>query len=197
MWCIGEMTGEYLARMEDVLALYQLPYDDKRPVICLDELPFQMLGEKVAPIEIKPGGYKEVRLPIRSMRDSGGLCRFRAINGQKSGQRLSAPNESRLLSVCSGSCRWVGGSRDDYSGSGQLEHAPRLVVLREPAPRASLLFDEAVRVSLHAQKRLVAQYGGVGTLGSGAAMLGTADSRHRNIEQRTESDCERAKQVGK
>ncbi len=53
------MTGEYLARMEDVLALYQLPYDDKRPVICLDELPFQMLGEKVAPIEIKPGDIKK------------------------------------------------------------------------------------------------------------------------------------------
>jgi transposase len=41
------------------LALYQLPYDDKRPVICLDELPFQMLGEKVAPIEIKPGDIKK------------------------------------------------------------------------------------------------------------------------------------------
>ena len=59
MWCIGQITGEYLARMEDVLSLYQLPPDQKRPVICLDELPFQMLGEKVAPIEMKPGSLKK------------------------------------------------------------------------------------------------------------------------------------------
>lgn len=45
--------------MEDVLSLYYLPYDEKRPVICLDELPFQMLGEKVAPIEMKSGTVKK------------------------------------------------------------------------------------------------------------------------------------------
>jgi hypothetical protein len=59
MWCIGQITGEYLARLEDVLSLYHLPYDERRPVICLDELPFQMLGEKVAPIEMKPGAVKK------------------------------------------------------------------------------------------------------------------------------------------
>ena len=55
MWCIGQMTGAYLARMENVLSLYHLPYDKECPVICLDELPFQMLGEKVEPLEMKPG----------------------------------------------------------------------------------------------------------------------------------------------
>jgi len=59
MWCIGQITGEYLAKMEDVLSLYHLPYNERRPVICLDELPFQMLGEKVAPIEMKPGAVKK------------------------------------------------------------------------------------------------------------------------------------------
>lgn len=59
MWCIGQMTGEYLAKMEDVLSLYHLPYNERRPVICLDELPFQMLGEKVAPIQMKPDAVKK------------------------------------------------------------------------------------------------------------------------------------------
>jgi len=58
-WCIGQITGEYLARMEDVLSLYQLPSNQKRPVICLDELPFQMLGEKVAPLLMKSGSLKK------------------------------------------------------------------------------------------------------------------------------------------
>lgn len=45
--------------MEDVLAVYHLPYDEKRPVICLDELPFQLLGEKVEPLLMKAGKEKK------------------------------------------------------------------------------------------------------------------------------------------
>lgn len=53
--CIGEITGEYLARMEDILHLYSLPYDAQRPVICFDEMPLQLLGEVVAPLPLKAG----------------------------------------------------------------------------------------------------------------------------------------------
>lgn len=59
MWCIGQITGEYLARLEDVLSLYHLSYDKERPVICLDELPFQLLGEKVEPLLMKSGAVKK------------------------------------------------------------------------------------------------------------------------------------------
>lgn len=59
MWCIGQMTGDYLARMENLLLLYAQPSDEQRPVICLDELPFQMLGEKVEPLEMKPAAVKK------------------------------------------------------------------------------------------------------------------------------------------
>jgi len=45
--------------MEDVLWLYHLPYEKKRPVICLDELPFQLLGEKVEPLRMKEGKEKK------------------------------------------------------------------------------------------------------------------------------------------
>jgi hypothetical protein len=45
--------------MEDVLAVYHLPYNPKRPVICLDELPFQLLGEKIEPLPMKEGKEKK------------------------------------------------------------------------------------------------------------------------------------------
>lgn len=45
--------------MEDVLAVYHLPYNARRPVICLDELPFQLLGEKVEPLRMKAGKEKK------------------------------------------------------------------------------------------------------------------------------------------
>jgi hypothetical protein len=45
--------------MEEVLEIYHLPYNCKRPVICLDELPFQLLGEKVAPLGMRAGKEKK------------------------------------------------------------------------------------------------------------------------------------------
>ena len=31
--------------MEDVLEVYSRPYDETRPVVCMDEKPVQLLGE--------------------------------------------------------------------------------------------------------------------------------------------------------
>lgn len=42
-------------RMEDVLELYEEPYDPKRPVVCFDELPYQMVTETRMPLPPKPG----------------------------------------------------------------------------------------------------------------------------------------------
>jgi hypothetical protein len=41
--------------MEDVLDVYQRPYDPVRPVVCLDETSRQLLGEARAPLPVRPG----------------------------------------------------------------------------------------------------------------------------------------------
>ena len=41
--------------MEDVLDVYKRPYDPKRPQICMDEMPKQLLAEKYDPLPSKPG----------------------------------------------------------------------------------------------------------------------------------------------
>jgi hypothetical protein len=46
--------------MEDVLDVYKLPYDENCPVICLDEKPYQLLDEILAPIPIKQGKAKRI-----------------------------------------------------------------------------------------------------------------------------------------
>jgi hypothetical protein len=50
-----EHNAELVARMEDVLAVYRRPYDPKRPVICLDEQPTQLVGETRRAIPLQPG----------------------------------------------------------------------------------------------------------------------------------------------
>jgi transposase len=55
MWCIPQVDGNYVARMEDVLDLYAETPDPKRPVVCFDESPTQLIGEVRPPIPAKPG----------------------------------------------------------------------------------------------------------------------------------------------
>src|SRR5919202_661722 len=55
MWCIPEVNGESVARMEDVLDLYAEAADPKRPVVCFDESPTQLIGEVRQPIPAAPG----------------------------------------------------------------------------------------------------------------------------------------------
>lgn len=55
MWCIPQVDAQYVARMEDVLDLYAEPPDPKRPVVCFDESPIQLIGEVRPPIPARPG----------------------------------------------------------------------------------------------------------------------------------------------
>jgi transposase len=55
MWCVPEVDAEYVARMEDVLDLYAEAPDPRRPVVCFDESPTQLIGEVREPIPPKPG----------------------------------------------------------------------------------------------------------------------------------------------
>jgi transposase len=55
MWCIPEVDGEYVARMEDLLDLYAEEPDPKHPVVCFDESPTQLIGEVRQPIPAAPG----------------------------------------------------------------------------------------------------------------------------------------------
>jgi hypothetical protein len=55
MWCIAELDQEYIRKMEDVLAIYEKPYDPAQPVVCLDEKPISLHDDVRAPIPAKPG----------------------------------------------------------------------------------------------------------------------------------------------
>jgi len=41
--------------MEDVLEVYHRPYDERRPLVCIDEVPVQLVGEARTPLPAAPG----------------------------------------------------------------------------------------------------------------------------------------------
>ena len=60
-WCIPpEEDAEFVAHMEDVLDIYQLPYDPVYPVWCMDEKPYQLLGDSREPIPMRPGRIEKI-----------------------------------------------------------------------------------------------------------------------------------------
>ena len=55
-WCVANLTPEYIHKMEDVLATYERPLNEKQPVVCVDEKPVQVLADVRVPIPArKPG----------------------------------------------------------------------------------------------------------------------------------------------
>jgi hypothetical protein len=56
MWVIPpEQSGTFVAHMEEVLDVYQMPYDPQGPMVCMDEPPVQLIQEARKPLPAAPG----------------------------------------------------------------------------------------------------------------------------------------------
>lgn len=83
MWCIGTITGEYLANMEDILDLYAQPQREGVARICFDERPCQLLDHVLTPIPAKPNStQKEHQEYLRK-----GVCNVLLAYNIDTGQR--------------------------------------------------------------------------------------------------------------
>lgn len=55
MWCVPQLDDTYLTRMEDVLEIYERPYDPLQPVVCLDEKPVTLHADVRPATPAAPG----------------------------------------------------------------------------------------------------------------------------------------------
>ena len=91
MWCVPELTREYVERMEDVLNLMEKPASESEPVVALDERPVQLLGTErsgrpMAPGRIAQRDYEYVRL---------GTANVFCIVAPKTGRHLTHATSNR------------------------------------------------------------------------------------------------------
>ena len=49
------MSADFVAHMEEVLDLYEEPYDPRRPVVCFDETSTQLLAQTRPALPPRPG----------------------------------------------------------------------------------------------------------------------------------------------
>jgi len=52
---LPEQNGNFVANMEMVLDVYKRPFDQRFPVVCMDESPKQLIQETRVPIAVSPG----------------------------------------------------------------------------------------------------------------------------------------------
>lgn len=71
MWCIPpEQDAAFVAAMEQVLAVYQRPYDPLYPVVNMDEQPIQLVSHARDPLPMRPGS--ETKIDYEYTRE--GMC---------------------------------------------------------------------------------------------------------------------------
>ena len=88
-WCIPTADAEFVAKMEDVLEVYQRPYDPLCPVVCIDETNKQLIRETRIPCE--PGQPEKVD----SVYVRNGVADVFMISEPLAGKRETVVTETR------------------------------------------------------------------------------------------------------
>ena len=91
-WIIPpESDSDFVANMEKVLDVYKRPYDEKKPVVCMDESPKQLIGETRTGTPMDPG--KEKRVDYEYSRN--GTCNIFMVNEPLAGKRRVKITETK------------------------------------------------------------------------------------------------------
>jgi hypothetical protein len=85
------MNAEFLARMESLLWLYQLPFDSRFPVVCFDERPCFLIGDAVDALAMQSGKVRREHYAYEKV----GSCALLAAIEPLTGKRLAKVFDQR------------------------------------------------------------------------------------------------------
>lgn len=86
MWCIGQIDSRFLAQMERILWLYRLPYDPLYPVVCYDERPCFLIGDRVEPIALQKGQLPKEHYAYEKLGSAALLAALEPLTGRRLAQ---------------------------------------------------------------------------------------------------------------
>lgn len=102
-WCIPkEQSSDFAACMEDVLEVYSRPYDERFPVVCMDEKPLQLLADA------RPGKRKKNGVKIQdSEYVRNGTCSIFLFTEPLAGYRHAVALERRTKVDWAKQMKWL------------------------------------------------------------------------------------------
>ena len=103
-WCIPpKQNAEFVAKMEDVLAVDARPYNPKMPVVCMDEKPYQLLDDSRGSLPIKPGSTEKVDYEYVRQ----GTCSIFLFTEPLAGWRYTTALPQRTRKDWAGKIKWL------------------------------------------------------------------------------------------
>jgi transposase len=102
-WCIPTVGAAFVARMEDVLDLYAEPSTARRPGDCFDAVPVQLIGERRAPLPMRPG--TPARIDCEYIRQ--GTCNVFVLVNPLRGWRHLTVTDRRANADFAHQMRWL------------------------------------------------------------------------------------------
>ena len=133
MWCVPEISEEYLTKMEEVLKTYERPCSAQQPVVCLDEKPVTLHADVRPASPATPG--REARLDYEYER-CGTANVFCAVE-PKAGRHFTFPTPTRSA----------------------LEFAQVVSHLASQYPEAETIHLVLDNLNIHCRKSLTDRYG--------------------------------------
>ena len=135
MWCVAELDEEYIRKMENVLAVYEKPYDATEPVVCLDEKPVSLHADVRPPQAATPG---KIAKRDNEYKRCGTANVFCAVE-PKAGRHFTKPTPTRSAA----------------------EFAQVIAHLAVSYPAARTIHLVMDNLNIHCQKSLTDYYGGI------------------------------------
>jgi hypothetical protein len=84
MWCIPpKADAAFVCQMEEVLDVYQQPYDPKRPQICIDEMPKQLLADKYESLAVQSGAVQKQDYEYKRNGTTNIFMMFEPLTGKR------------------------------------------------------------------------------------------------------------------
>ena len=133
--------------MENILDLYERPYDPKRPLICVDERPCQLIDDVLVPLPMEPGKSKREGYQYKR----NGVCTVFIAFEPLTGRRLVQVRKRRTKKDYAAFMKYV---------AGHYPEADQIVVIQDnlnthnpgsfyAAFKPSEAFDLAHRFEMH------------------------------------------------
>ena len=157
MWCVAELNAEYIAKMEDVLALYERPYSPHEPVVCLDEKTgVAARGGPAAPPR-PPRASRKARQRVPSVWDGQRFRHCRAESGTALHVCLAGSLRPTVCADGAARRHRLSTRPGDSLGDGQSQYPLREVADRHVRPARGPPDLATPARALHSQARELAE----------------------------------------
>lgn len=99
-WCIGTINAAFLARLEQILALYAQPLERDYPVICFDERPCFLIGETLQPRPMRKGEIEKQHYEYEKLGSCALLAAIEPLTGRRLGQVYERRTKREFTLFC-------------------------------------------------------------------------------------------------